>query len=265
MCMSKRQRNSFKKLLITLFHQRTRKSVIFNRFLIVLNISVFGLFALEYFLPGHPSVHILEIAFGTAFLLEYSARLWIAPRRLAFAFDVFSIIDVLVIISLFSPYLVGNLALLRVLRSLKVLRTYYIVNLLKDQNKAVAQYKATILSILNFFVFLAIMTAIVFVAESQFNPHINTYIDALYFTVSTLTTTGYGDVTATGPWGKLLSVTAMLIGITLFLQLTRTIFTGAKLHYTCGECGLSAHDVDSTYCKHCGHLLKHKHGSFAIH
>jgi len=225
---------------------------------------VFAIFALEAFIPGHPTIHVLELIFGTIFLLEYAARLWIAPRRLSFVFDVFSIIDVLVIASLFAPLLVGNLALLRVLRSLKVLRTYYLVSLLKKESKAVAQYRATVVSILNFFVFLAIMTAIVFVAESQFNPYINTYLDALYFTVSTLTTTGYGDVTATGPWGKMLSVVAMLIGITLFLQLTRTIFRGAKVHYTCPECGLSAHDVDSTHCKHCGGIINHKHHSYNI-
>lgn len=265
MNMGKRSRNSLKHLLVTLFHRKSRKSVIFNRFLILLNISVFGIFALEYTYPGHPSLHLLELFFGIAFLLEYLARLWIAPRRFAFVTDIFSIIDVLVIISLFSPYLIGNLALLRVLRSLRVLRTYYILSLLKKENKTIAHYQATLVSTLNFLVFLAIMTVIVFVAESQFNPHINTYLDALYFTVSTLTTTGYGDVIATGPWGKLLSVVAMLIGITLFLQLTRTIFTGAKLHYTCNECGLGAHDVDSTHCKHCGNLLKHKHSSFATH
>ncbi|MBL4644749.1 MAG: potassium channel family protein [Candidatus Pacebacteria bacterium] len=262
--MKKRSLVSFKKLLTTLFHKRTEKSIYFNRLLIALNISVFAIFGLEALFPGHAFIHALELFFGTLFLLEYLARLWIAPRRFAFTFDVFSIIDVLVIASLFAPLLVGNLALLRVLRSLKVLRTYYLVNLLKKESKVVAHYRATVISVLNFLVFLAIMTAIVFVAESQFNPHINTYLDALYFTVSTLTTTGYGDVTAIGPWGKLLSVVAMLIGITLFLQLTRTIFRGAKIYYTCSECGLSAHDTDAIHCKHCGAPMKHKHYSHRI-
>lgn len=259
--MKKRSFSRLHNTLTTLFHRRSRKSILFNRFLIALNIAVFGIFILEALYPGHSIIQVLEILFGAAFLLEYLARLWIAPRRFAFVFDVFSIIDLLVVLSLFAPLLVGNLALLRVLRSLKVLRTYYLVNLAKKESKTVARYRATIISILNFFVFLAIMTMIVFVAESQFNPHINTYLDALYFTVSTLTTTGYGDVTAAGPWGKVLSVVAMLIGITLFLQLTRTIFRGAKIHYTCSECGLSAHDIDAIHCKHCGHSVKHKHYS----
>lgn len=259
--MKKSSFPKLKKKLKVLFHRRTRQSILFNRLLILLNIAVFGIFLLEAAQPGHSFTKALEITFGFLFLLEYLARLWIAPRKLSFALNVFSIIDVLVIASLFAPLLVGNLALLRVLRSLKILRTYYLVNLAKKESKLIYQYSATLESLLNFFVFLAIMTAIVFVAEAQFNPHINSYIDALYFTVSTLTTTGYGDVTAAGPWGKLLSVVAMLIGITLFLQLTRTIFHGAKIHYTCRNCGLSAHDVDAIRCKHCGEPVKYKHSS----
>jgi voltage-gated potassium channel len=262
--MKRRSLKKLKKRLTTLFHKRTPHSILFNRALIVLNVAVFGIFLLEALYPGHPSIHILEIGFGVVFLLEYLARFWIAPRKSAFAFDIFSIIDILVILSLFAPLLIGNLALLRVLRSLKILRTYYLVNLAKKESKTLARYSATLVSVLNFFVFLGIMTAIVFVAEAQFNPYINTYLDALYFTVSTLTTTGYGDVTAAGPWGKILSVIAMLIGITLFLQLTRTIFRGAKVYYTCKECGLSAHDVDAIHCKHCGSTVRHKHYSQAI-
>ena len=259
--MKKSSLPKFKKKLESLFHKRTAKSILFNRLLILINIGVFGIFIIEAVSPDHSAIHFFELGFGILFVAEYCARLWIAPRRLAFVFNLFSIMDVLVIFSLFSPFLIGNLALLRVLRSLKVLRTYYLVQLAKKESKTIYYYSATIESILNFFVFLAIMTAVVFVAEAQFNPYINTYLDALYFTVSTLTTTGYGDVTATGPWGKMLSVIAMLIGITLFLQLTRTIFHGAKVSYTCRECGLTAHDLDAIHCKHCGAPVKHKHSS----
>ncbi|PCI89610.1 ion transporter [Candidatus Kaiserbacteria bacterium] len=264
MVMKQHSSSKFKKQLTSLFHKRTRKSIIFNRFLIILNVSVFGIFVLEALYSGSQAIRIAEVMFGLLFLLEYMARLWIAPKRLSFAFNVFSIIDVLVIISLFSPLFIGNLALLRVLRSLKILRTYYLLHLAKKESKFLFHYSNTIESLLNFLVFLAIMTIIVFVAEAQFNPHINSYLDALYFTVSTLTTTGYGDVTAIGPWGKLLSVVAMLIGITLFLQLTRTVFRGAKIQYSCKNCGLSAHDLDSIHCKHCGAPIKKKHYSHSI-
>ncbi len=248
-----------KKRLQELFHKRTRESILFNRALILLNLLIFALFGLEALYPSNPTVHALEITFGVLFTLEYLARLWIAPRKSAFIFNVYSLIDIVAILSLYAPLFTGNLALLRVLRSLKILRTYYLVRLARDEHSFFARYQAMITSVLNFFVFLAIMTAIVFVAEAQANPAINTYIDALYFTVATLTTTGYGDITAIGPYGKILSVVAMLIGITLFLHLTRVIFRGNKLYYTCDTCGLSTHDIDAIHCKHCGTTVKVKH------
>lgn len=259
--MQTKKASTLHQQLRSLFHGRSKKSTLFNRILIFLNLAVFGIFALEHFNPGNPSIIVLELTFGVIFLLEYVARLWIAPKKVAHVFNIYSIIDLLVLISLFAPTFIGNLALLRILRSLKILRTYYLVNLAEKESTTIARYRATIVSVLNFFAFLGIMTAIVFVAEAQFNPHINSYLDALYFTVSTLTTTGFGDITAAGPWGKLLSVVAMLVGITLFFQLTRTIFTGARVSYTCKDCGLTTHDFDATHCKHCGKPIKHRHGS----
>ena len=77
------------------------------------------------------------------------------------------------------------------------------------------------------------------------------YIDALYFTVATLTTTGFGDITMRTPGGKLLSV-----GVALFVQLARAIFQPPKIKYKCPECGLNRHEPDAIHCKHCGKALK---------
>ena len=82
------------------------------------------------------------------------------------------------------------------------------------------------------------------------------YIDALYFTVATLTTTGFGDITMETTGGKLLSVVIMVVGVSLFLQLLRAIFQPSKVKYTCPECGLNRHEPDAVHCKHCGTTIK---------
>ena len=56
--------------------------------------------------------------------------------------------------------------------------------------------------------------------------------------------------------GRLLSVGIMVVGVGLFLQLVRAIFSPAKVKHKCPECGLTKHDVDAIHCKHCGHDLK---------
>ena len=99
------------------------------------------------------------------------------------------------------------------------------------------------------------MTAIVFVVQFGDNPDIASYIDALYFTVTTLTTTGFGDITLPGTSGRILSVFIMIFGVSLFLRLIQVLFRGSKVRYECPDCGLSLHDNDAIHCKHCGRVL----------
>jgi voltage-gated potassium channel len=51
-------------------------------------------------------------------------------------------------------------------------------------------------------IFLFVMTALVYETQHWTNPHIRNYIDALYFTVTALTTTGFGDITLPGTAGS---------------------------------------------------------------
>ena len=52
---------------------------------------------------------------------------------------------------------------------------------------------------------------------------------ALYFTVTTLTTTGFGDITLRGDIGRLLAVVIMVLGVVLFLKLLQAVFRPAKV------------------------------------
>ncbi|MGE0855115.1 MAG: potassium channel family protein, partial [Hyphomicrobiaceae bacterium] len=81
------------------------------------------------------------------------------------------------------------------------------------------------------------------------------YIDALYFTVTALTTTGFGDITLEGTSGRLLSIIILLIGVALFLRLVQTIFRPPHVSFECPDCGLRRHDTDAVHCKHCGRVL----------
>ena len=92
--------------------------------------------------------------------------------------------------------------------------------------------------------FIFVMASLVFLVAFGDGAAPGAYIDALYFTVTTLTTTGFGDITLTTPGGKLLTVLIMVVGVGLFLQLARAIFQPAKVRHICPECGLSRHDPE---------------------
>ena len=91
------------------------------------------------------------------------------------------------------------------------------------------------------------MTGFVHSTFAARSPDINSYFDSLYFTVSSLTTTGYGDITLPGPWGRLLSIIIMVVGISLFVRLAQVILRPNKIVHPCSDCGLRRHDPDAVH------------------
>ena len=112
---------------------------------------------------------------------------------------------------------------------------------------------------LNVLVFVVVTSAIVYVTQRPINPKIENFVDALYFTVTSLTTTGYGDILLDGVDGRLLSVAIMIVGISLFLRLVQTCFQGSKVRFECPRCRLDRHDHDAVHCKSCGEILAVPH------
>jgi voltage-gated potassium channel len=246
-----------KKKVRSLFAGKSKQSQQFHIVLIIINIFVFSLFLIEAAFPQeHHLIKIIEVFFGILFTLEYLAQLWVTPKKFKFAFNLFNMIDVLVIASLFMPLFVGNFAALRLIKWIRIFRVYRIMHLTKIQNQAIARNWDIVASIVNFIIFLFVTTAVIYASQASINPNINSYIDALYFAVATLTTTGYGDVTMVGQGGKLISVVSMIIGVLLFMHMSRAVFRGKRAHVKCGECGLSIHELDAVHCKRCGALIK---------
>ena len=104
--------------------------------------------------------------------------------------------------------------------------------------------------------FVFVVSAVVYVQQRTINPDIDDYLDALYFTIATLTTTGFGDITLEGKYGRLLATLVMIIGISLFLNLVGAVFRPRKVDHACPRCALLEHDVDAVYCKACGQILQ---------
>ena len=222
----------------------------------------FDVFTIVFFIittPEGPTAEILaaDVVIGTAILADFLARLWIAPNKIGMLKQIHTVADILVILSLvLAPLLAPNLAFLRVLRMLRLLHSYQVLRDLRRETPLFQRHEDVIVSSVNLLVFIFAVTAVVFVLQFGENPHINNYVDALYFTVSSLTTTGFGDITLTGNVGRLLSVFIMVVGVALFLRLAQSIFRPQKISHACPQCGLSRHEPDAVHCKHCGQILK---------
>ncbi len=235
-----------------LYNGSENYSNIFRICLLIIDVLCILYFVAASFYHHVDDFHFLEVAIGVFYLIEFSARLYISSQLLRYLLNPINLADLIVIFSLLAPTLTGNFAFLRLIRSLRLLRSYHVLKTLRNQSKFVRLHEDIIFSIVNLFVFIFIVTALVYVLQVDQNPAISNYVEALYFTVATLTTTGFGDVTLVGTSGHILAVLIMIFGISLFLRLIQTIFRPGKVRYECPTCGLIRHEVDAVYCKHCG-------------
>lgn len=219
------------------------------------DLLVVGFFVVTTFLAHADWVITVDYALGVYYLLDFLARLAASRERLGHLAKPIVIVDLAVVMTLFAPAVTESFVFLRVLRTLRLLRSYHVLRELRSSSRFFARHEAVIFSALNLLVFIFVVAALVYVLQVRSNTQIHDYVDALYFTVTTLTTTGFGDITLTGTVGRMLSVLIMIVGVSLFLRLIQTIFRPNRVEFECPDCGLTRHDRDAVHCKHCGRLL----------
>jgi voltage-gated potassium channel len=163
--------------------------------------------------------------------------------------------DVAAIVSFLAPVVGEGIGFLRILRTLRLLRTYQLLARLRTDSVFFRRNEDLIIAAVNLGVFIFIMTGFVYETQRWTNTKIGNYIDALYFTIAALTTTGFGDITLTGTLGHLISVAIMIFGVTLFLRLVQVLLRPDKVRFACPVCALQRHDRDAVHCKACGTVL----------
>ncbi|MEO1089607.1 MAG: ion channel [Pseudomonadota bacterium] len=239
-----------------LYDGNGRTSMLFRWSMFGVDVVTIGLFIEMTFFAETRFVLALELTLGVIILIDLIARFYISRSRLRFVVRPVTIADVIVVFSMLGAALAENLGFLRVLRALRLFRSYHVLGMMRRRSPWVRRNEEVIVSIVNLAVFVFTTTALVFVTQHQINPGITNYVDALYFTVATLTTTGFGDITLVGDWGHLISVMIMILGLSLFVRLLQTVFRPAKVNAPCEHCGLSRHDPDAVHCKHCGRVIR---------
>ena len=240
-----------------LFYKKGRKSLYFQRMLIGFNVLFLFLLFIEFIIPQNSLLYKLEIGLGIIFVLEFLLRCISSKKKYFGVLHWIRILDLITITSIFiRPYLGEDLFILHLIGGLRILRFYRTLDEIFRNADHISRYRDVITSSINLFAFIFIMTSLVYGTQKDINAGLNSYIDALYFTITTLTTTGYGDITAVGNSGKILVVFIMIFGVGLFVNLATKIFRPRKIYFKCDHCGLNRHERDASHCKHCGNIVK---------
>lgn len=239
----------------SLYHGDSPGARLFRWSLLAFDLILIVFFVGLSFMDPGPWIVPVDFALAAVLAVDFGLRFWVAGRPLAFMLRASSLADLIVIVSLMLPALTESYVFLRVLRALRVMRSYHVLGELCRHSDWVRRNREAVEAVLNLVVFVFVVTALVYVTQARRNPEIHDYVDALYFTVTTLSTTGFGDITLVGQGGRLLSVLIMIFGISLFVRLAQALFRPSKVRYPCPVCGLQRHDPDAVHCKHCGNIL----------
>jgi voltage-gated potassium channel len=181
---------------------------------------------------------LAEMAFGAMFLVEYLGRVWSSVeaegstpawrKRLAFIISPFGLLDLTVVVASLFPLLVTGAPLFRLLRLLRLaaLMKFGRFSLaLRELAGAIAERRYDL------FVTLALAAALLLFgaaalhwAEGPVQPEAFGSIPrAMWWSIITLTTVGYGDVSPVTPLGKFLAALVALGGIGLVAMPTGII------------------------------------------
>ncbi len=208
------------------------------------------------FRPSDAVVIAVDMALGAVLLAEFAARHAIRDHPFRSATRVMELADLLAILSLLlSPLTQHALGFLRVLRALRLFHSARLAMSLREDWEGFRRNEDAVVAAVQLLVFVFVMTGAVFELRALMGGGIANYGDALYFTVTALTTTGFGDITPKETSGRLLAVFIMLAGVTLFLRLASALFRPSKVVFPCPGCGLRRHEADAVHCKACGTLV----------
>ncbi|MEX6723560.1 potassium channel family protein [Parapedomonas caeni] len=243
-------------LLKELYFGQTPAAVRFQGWMLLFDIVLIALFIVAPFLEKGFWFLVVDYCIAALLFLDLAARAWAYGDFKRWIMRPIVWADLAVLASLVAPLFAANLGFLRILRAYSMVHGKTFWRWLGGGRWRDTQVADAVIAGVNLFVFVFMMTALVHSLFAARVPEIGSFVDSLYFTVTSLTTTGYGDITLPGVAGRLLSIFIMIGGVSLFFRLIQVAMRAPKVRYPCPGCGLTRHEGDAVYCKACGTRLK---------
>jgi len=215
----------------------------------------------------------LEWGFTLLFTLEYLVRIAVSHRPLRYVLSFYGFVDLLSIIPTYLAIFVAGANYLLIIRLLRVLRVFRILKLVRYSNEAAflmralysARRKISVF-FLGVLVLSTVFGCLMFVVEGPANGF-TSIPKSIYWTIVTITTVGYGDITPITALGQLISTLAMLTGYSIIAIPTGIISVemmaeanrerdASRTMNLCRACGGGGHDPRAHFCQFCGSPLK---------
>lgn len=224
----------------------------------------------------HDERIILEWIITIFFTVEYFLRIISINKPLKYIFSLYGIIDLIATLPLYLSFFFTGTGVLSVIRSLRLLRLFKILNHPKFSGQSNQLKDALVASkgkIIVFIYFVLISTVIIgsvmYIVEGRENGFTSIPM-SIYWTIVTLTTVGYGDIAPHTALGQFLAAIVMILGYGVIAVPTGIVSaelaksnseansTPINSNDVCDDCGTEGHQKGAKYCYHCGNELNHE-------
>ena len=205
----------------------------------------------------------IEIVSVIIFSIEYIGRLWSVtcdPRfrhpilgRLRFAARPMPLIDLLAVAPFYLPLIGVDLRFVRVLRVMRIARLLKVGRYSRSMRlmgQVIAEKREElILTTIIMLMLLVVSSCVLYYCETEAQPDAFPSIPAtMWWSIATLTTVGYGDVTPITPIGKFFASLIAVLGIGMFALPTGVLGAGYVE-------SIERRKQGEKRCPHCGEVL----------
>ncbi|MBT8294240.1 MAG: ion transporter [Eudoraea sp.] len=218
----------------------------------------------------HSFLNISEWIVTILFTLEYILRLICIKKPTKYIFSFFGVVDLLSTIPKYLSFFIGGSQYITAFRALRLLRVFRILKLVRyvgESNNLLRALRASRTKIFIFVFFVLIVSVILGTImyliegpEHGFNsiPH------SVYWTIVTLTTVGYGDISPETGLGQFIATLIMIIGYGIIAVPTGIVTVefakgqkkdSVKEKIICENCSSEGHAPEANHCFNCGGKL----------
>lgn len=270
-----------------IFRHDTFASKTFDLVLLVLILLSIALILLEsvdhIYAKYRGLLNTLEWIITVLFTIEYFLRIWTVSHKWGYIKSFYGIIDLVSILPTYLSILFVNTQYFTVIRALRLLRVFRILKLqrfLGESEMFIFALKKSIPKITVFITTVLTLSVIIgsvmYLIEGPENGF-TSIPRAIYWSIVTLTTVGYGDISPSTPFGQLLASLVMIMGYGIIAVPTGIVTADLVQNgketeedkikkaekralkkdeeKICPFCEKKGHDTDADFCNHCGNEL----------
>jgi voltage-gated potassium channel len=237
--------------------------------LIVLSVVLVMLETVQSFnITYHKEVVFFEWIITGFFTIEYILRIITIKKPIKYILSFYGIIDLVAVLPMYLSLFLTGTSVLTIIRAFRLLRLFKILNHPQFSGQSLHLKEAMMASKGKIFVFIYfVLISTVFIGSIMYvvegpTSGFTSIPTSIYWTIVTLTTVGYGDISPITPLGQFIASLVMILGYGIIAVPTGIVsaeYVSTKKSHVknnenvpCSTCGTDDLRNEAKFCYKCG-------------